>query len=532
MKYAPIAIFCYKKIDILKRTVEALLCNPESNESVCYFFSDGFKKLDEKKTIDEVREYIHSVKGFSEIHIIESDNNKGLANSLIDGVSYVVNKYGRVIVVEDDILTSRFFLKYMNSALDLYEKDDDVACISGYVYPVKTDEQSFFIRGSDCWGWATWKRAWKIFNPDGIELINQLIKHNLQDEFDFDNSYQYMQMLRDQIQKRIDSWAIRWYASCFISNKLCLYPGKTYVQNIGLGSVDATHCQQYTNDLDSELVKEDLELKKIELKEKKSSRLLFTNFFRNKYKSSNVVKYGFSGDYINWNDCKYYCKGYEDSEIFDKTLNSALKVKNGEAVFERDSYIFDTIQYSYPLLSALFKIAVENNNTLSIVDFGGALGSHYFQNKDFLSPIKINSWNVVEQERYVEVGNKLISDNILRFYSSIDLIENVDVLLLSSVIQYLPDPYKFIDYFLKKKYKYIIVDRTAFSLEKRNRLTLQKVPPIIYKASYPAWFLNEKEFLDKFSDYDKLLDFVNTIDVVKEVPSVYKGFLFKLKNHN
>lgn len=283
MKYAPIAIFCYKKIDILKRTVEALLCNNESKESVCYFFSDGYKNQEEKKYIDEVRKYIHSIKGFAEIHIVESSLNKGLANSIIDGVNYVVCKYGKIIVVEDDILTSRFFLKYMNSALEIYENDDNVACISGYVYPINTDEQSFFIRGADCWGWATWMKSWELFNPNGIELFNKLIENNLPAEFNFDNTYQYMHMLKDQIQKKNDSWAIRWYASCFLNNKLCLYPGKTLVQNIGFGSADATHCTQCTNIMDSELINNDFELKKIETKEKKSNRLLFADFFRNNF---------------------------------------------------------------------------------------------------------------------------------------------------------------------------------------------------------------------------------------------------------
>lgn len=280
MKYAPIAIFCYKKLDILKLTVEALLCNQESKESVCYFFADGYKNIEEKKTVEEVRKFIHSVKGFAEIHIIESNYNKGLANSIIDGVSYVVNKYGKVIVVEDDIFTSRYFLKFMNSALDLYEFNEEVACISGYVYPIKTNEQSFFIRGSDCWGWGTWKKAWKVFNPNGVALLNKLLEENLQSDFDFNDSYQYTQMLRDQIQKKNDSWAIRWYASCFLSNKLCLYPGKSFVQNIGFGSTEAVHCQQYTDLFDSVLEQNDIDLKKIELKELDSSRNLFISFFK------------------------------------------------------------------------------------------------------------------------------------------------------------------------------------------------------------------------------------------------------------
>lgn len=245
-------------------------------------------------------------------------------------------------------------------------------------------------------------------------------------------------------------------------------------------------------------------------------------------KKKQQKEYGFFGDYKSFDEVKKLCNGFMAQNILDKTLDSTLKVKNGEAVFERDSFIFDNIQYSYPLLSALFKIAVENNNELKIVDFGGALGSHYFQNKEFLKPIKIKSWNVVEQSHYIEIGNEKIADETLKFYHSIDDISDADVLILSCVLQYLENPYEWLDKFISKKYKYILIDRMAISTENRNRLTLQIAPKEIYEASYPAWFLNETELLEKFkNDYEILLNFESNIDVVSEIPSVYKGYLFR-----
>lgn len=257
------------------------------------------------------------------------------------------------------------------------------------------------------------------------------------------------------------------------------------------------------------------------------AKITILGFIKIKHK---LFEYGFSGDYASWDIADKLCPGYDNNKILEKTLDSVLKVKNGEAVFERDSFIFDKIQYSYPLLSALFKIAVENNNELNIVDFGGALGSHYFQNKEFLKPVKIKNWSVVEQKHYIDIGNKKVADGILNFKSTIDDVDDADVLILSSVLQYLPNPYEWIDKFIQKGYKYILIDRTAFSNENRNRLTIQKVPPAIYEASYPAWFLDEKEVLSKFEhDYNTLLDFDVTIDCVPEIPSHYKGFLFKRK---
>lgn len=247
-----------------------------------------------------------------------------------------------------------------------------------------------------------------------------------------------------------------------------------------------------------------------------------------KNKKAQIPQYGFSGDYSSWDEVEKLCDGYSSSNILDTTLDSTLKVKSGEAVFERDSFIFDKVQYSWGLLASLFKIAVESNNKLRVLDFGGALGSHYFQNKEFLKPVEIEDWTVVEQEHYVNAGNEKIADNILHFANSIEDVQNSNVLILSSVLQYLPNPYEWLEKFINKGTDYIIVDRIAFSLEKRDRLTLQVVPPSIYDAKYPAWFLNEKKFLSYFENkYELIADFDVTIDKVDEIPSVYKGYFLK-----
>lgn len=250
-----------------------------------------------------------------------------------------------------------------------------------------------------------------------------------------------------------------------------------------------------------------------------------------KKQKNKPVTIGFSGDFKSWDEAAKLCPGFSAQNILEKTLDSVLKVKNGEAVFERDSFIFDKIIYSFPLLACLFKVGTENNNTLNVLDFGGALGSHYFQNKDFLSPIKIENWTVVEQPHYVNVGNEKVADEILNFKYSIDEVENANVLLLSSVLPYLPNPYEWIDKFIAKQIPYIIIDRTWFSKEHKNRLTIQKVPSKIYEAEYPCWFLNEEELLAKFKDsYDLIFDFKDSVDnVIKDIPSYNKGMFFRKK---
>ncbi len=240
--------------------------------------------------------------------------------------------------------------------------------------------------------------------------------------------------------------------------------------------------------------------------------------------------YGFFGDYQSFEDAiQASGNGYAAENILQTTLKATLKVKNGEAVFERDSFIFDKVQYSWPLLSCLFKIAVNNDNKINVLDFGGALGTHYFQNKDFLNPIQIQSWIVVEQGHYVNAGNKYISDDILKFATDIDNVEDANILLMSGVLQYLPEPYKFLEKAINKKLEYILIDRTPFNLNERDRLTIQKVPPSIYEATYPHWFFNEKKFLNTFNGkYELITDFDDMIDNAENIPSKYKGFFFKI----
>lgn len=241
MELAPVILFTYNRLWHTQQTIEALKRNVLASDTNLYIFSDGGKDSASWKKVKEVREYIHSVSGFKKVELIERTENYGLAQNIIKGVSHIVNIYNKVIVVEDDIVTSCFFLKFMNTTLDLYNDQEDVISIHGYMYPVEKDPPStFFLRGADCWGWATWKRGWKYFEPDGKLLLDELICKKLVYEFDFNGSYPYTQMLKDQINGKNDSWAIRWYASAFLSNKYTLYPGGSLVKNIGNDS-SGTH---------------------------------------------------------------------------------------------------------------------------------------------------------------------------------------------------------------------------------------------------------------------------------------------------
>lgn len=279
--YAPIALFAYNRPDHLKLTIDALRANFLAQESEIFIFCDGVKNSQSEEAVKEVRAYAKSVSGFKKVTVFEKEKNFGLAESIISGVTEIVNKFGRVIVVEDDLVTSPHFLEFMNEALDLYEKEEDVASIHGYVYPVKNKlPETFFIRGADCWGWATWKRGWDLFERNGSKLLVELKEKNLTKLFDFNGSYPYVRMLEDQIAGKNNSWAIRWYASAFLANKLTLYPGKSLVQNIG-NDGSGTHCAAISL-FDTELNLMKTSLEKISILDNEKARKEFERFFKPK----------------------------------------------------------------------------------------------------------------------------------------------------------------------------------------------------------------------------------------------------------
>ena len=239
---APILLFVFNRPDHVRRTVEALQRNTLAAESILYIYSDAARTPEQNETVSEVRKYIHTINGFKEINIIEREENWGLARSIIDGVTTRVNEYGKVIVLEDDLITAPYFLQFMNDALETYKDEEKVGHIQGCDFTQDSAlPDTFLIKWTGSWGWATWKRAWKYFNPDGKALLNELEKRNLTYTFDFNGKYGYTRMLRRQIEGKNNSWAIRWNASLFLNDILSLNVGKSLVQNEGFDG-SGTNC--------------------------------------------------------------------------------------------------------------------------------------------------------------------------------------------------------------------------------------------------------------------------------------------------
>lgn len=290
--YAPIALFMYCRPHHTRQVVESLLLNPEASKSDLTFFLDGPKTPEQAELVEEVGAYIDQVGGFKSLKVIRRAENYGLARSIIDGVSQLLDQHPNVIVLEDDIVVSPFFLKFMNEGLAKYALDERVASIHGYLYPITNRlPETFFLRGADCWGWATWRRAWNHFNSNGAELLSQLQEQHLVGHFDLNGAYGYSDMLKAQIAQKNNSWAIRWHASAYLTNMLTLYPGRSLVSNIGHDST-GIHCGA-TTEFDTTLSDTPIVLRDIEVEHSEYAYSEFERFFRGSAssKSASVLNF-------------------------------------------------------------------------------------------------------------------------------------------------------------------------------------------------------------------------------------------------
>lgn len=299
--YAPILLFVYNRPTHVRRAIESLQQNALACHSDLFIYSDHARTEEELLKVQEVRRYLHTIKGFHKIKIIERKENWGLARNIINGVTTQVKTYGQVIVLEDDLIVAPHFLKFMNDALETYRNEPSVGHIQACDFTLDPSlPDTFLIKWTGSWGWATWERAWKYFNPNGEELLRELEERKLTRLFDFNNTYGYTRMLRRQIKGKNNSWAIRWNASLFLQNILSLNVGKSLVQNTGFDG-SGTNCgggELYA----TRLYQQELPVIKIEpIQENLDARKCFERYYRQTHsfraKAIRRIKRTLKGDF-------------------------------------------------------------------------------------------------------------------------------------------------------------------------------------------------------------------------------------------
>ncbi|HEC8325004.1 TPA: glycosyltransferase [Providencia rettgeri] len=232
---APVVLFVYGRPLHTQRTIDALLLNPEAQFTDLIVYSDGAKNNKDLHSVNQVRDIIKHTIGFKNIQLIAREKNLGLAQNIIDGVTEVNNEYGKVIVLEDDIVTSPSFLNFMNTSLNKYEKNKNIWHISGWNYPlddIQNLPETFFWRTMNCWGWATWSDRWKYFSKEPEKLINSWSKKDIY-HFNLDGKYNFWSQVTANYSQKINTWAIFWYATIFSHKGLCLNPTQSLVYNTG-----------------------------------------------------------------------------------------------------------------------------------------------------------------------------------------------------------------------------------------------------------------------------------------------------------
>ncbi len=231
--HAPVAIFAYERLDHLEKTLDALRDNEGARETELNVFSDGPREHNAEH-VENVRRYLHKIDGFKKVNLFERDQNMGLAANIKDGISKVFLEHDRIIVLEDDIVTSPNFLLYMNAALQYYDKNEKVGHINSWSYPLreKSQQDFFFLDIMNCWGWATWKDRWSLYNDDAEHWANTL-SWKQKNHLDLDGSGEFWPQVSANLRGKKRTWAIFWLLSLFQNGLLSLTPRTSYSQNVG-----------------------------------------------------------------------------------------------------------------------------------------------------------------------------------------------------------------------------------------------------------------------------------------------------------
>ncbi|MEF2154768.1 hypothetical protein V3390_00720 [Luteimonas sp. FXH3W] len=251
--FAPVVLFAFNRPAHTKQTLDALAENSLAARTRLIVYCDGPRDQRDSSAIAAVCEIVREARGFLSVELRVSPQNKGLAGSIIEGVSNVCEEYGRVIVMEDDLVTSREFLSFMNKALDRYETEPGVWHISGWNYPIPDDGlgDAFFLRVMNCWGWATWQDRWHHYRKDTDALINTFTPSDIK-RFSLNGAGDFWKQVQLNESGQINTWAIYWYATIFKNNGLCLNPAVSYVLNIGHDG-SGTHGSKSKGTYDSRL---------------------------------------------------------------------------------------------------------------------------------------------------------------------------------------------------------------------------------------------------------------------------------------
>jgi putative methyltransferase (TIGR04325 family) len=516
VKPIPVILFAYARPAHLARV---LACLRENEVPLILAYADGAKSGQDDPAVAEVRALLRAV-DWCEVKLTERPANLGLGRNVLAGVTEAAADHEAFIVWEDDLVAVPGTYAWLCAALRHYAGNERVGSVSAWTHPRVTPAglhgAPYFDARAECWVWGSWARSWRGMNDgDAPAKLQQAVARGLPaDAYGSDLPVMAAQEARKNI------WAVRWLYHHFAAGRLCLRPPWSLVEHIGFDP-QATNAAGATSWANPPLraappippswpepvehpacralwsVEAAAPVENAGSRLRKIVRRILPAAWLDPW-VARKFRVRWEGDYPDWSAAKAAGEGYESEVILGHVLEAARQVRDGEAGYERDGVVFAGPPPWTPALTVLRELAARRTGPLTVLDFGGSLGSGYRRIKARLPQGTALRWTVVEQPGFVAAGRREFETEDLRFFATVA--EAVaggepEVILLCSVLPYLPRPLAILGELAALGAERIVMEGTGFTLGGGTRLTVQQVPASIHRASYPCWFLDRTQVL-------------------------------------
>ena len=540
-----IAIFGWRRPHHLAEVFKSLSANKEIADLPVYIFLDGPRTTDDEPYCVHCLHHAQAFNSSCSKQIIRATINKGLFNSIIEGVSFVLLRHETVIVLEDDIVVSPYFLSYMLQGLSLYQGDNAVASIHAYLPKINFPfPASFFLPGADCWGWATWREQWKCMRFDAHALAHEIRERKLVHRFNLNQNYDYLRMLDQRSKGLNSSWAILWHASCFLAGKVTLYPGTSLVSNIGFDGT-GENCTT-KDDLFTVYSTQHLTLQYLDPLVDDVLYNKYAAYFRPhslvRYYLRKVIHFLYDrskrllsptnrnhlrlhGPFASFEAAMHHSAQACDPHVILRSVtNACTDLLEGKGSYVIGSTLLTSKPSPLPISLVLSEIFSEEDGT--VIDFGGGLGGTYLNHRNLFTEKHL--YCVVEQATFVSTGIKLARKYCLpiEFYDSFNDIGTRPLMIIfSSGLQYLSHPFLALKEALHLKPKYLLIDRLALRCQASTNYWLQDDTRYYgAKTLYPISPLLEVDLLAYLETYLVRRTWHNSFDPSRPA---HRGYLFE-----
>jgi putative methyltransferase (TIGR04325 family) len=525
----PVVLMAYARPDHLRRVLACLRAN---RVPMIYAFLDGARGPEDADRVAAVRALVHGI-DWCEVTVTERIENLGLGRNVLDGVSQVASRHGAFIVWEDDLVCVPGCYEWLSAALHHYAGDPRVHSVTGWTHPLITPAAvggPYFDGRAECWVWGAYARSWSGMERSALAKMKVIA-----DSGRAVDAYGSDLPLMAHAEARKNIWAVRWLYHHLETERVCLRPPWSMVEHIGFDS-HATHSELADRWANPPLrPAPPIPVKWPDAVEHRDCRRLWQAANPHERVITRAVKAGgrarrhaqargraiisamlpamlrqklravvgwqwFRGDYATWADARAASVGYENEEILGRVLEATLAVKAGLAEFERDGVLFYKQEPDVALMAVLEEVGRPEDGSLRVLDFGGSLGSIYWRHRASLPKGEQLQWDVVEQSAFVEAGCRYLSEPPLRFHDNVQEAQQScghDVLLCSGVLQYLEEPFRFLEEWSLLEIPYLLLNNLPLHAKGPDRIRVQHVPPSIYPATYPVWFFNREAFLKR-----------------------------------